>query len=81
MAILSRHLKNAYFLSELVFIFNLIKPRVTWEEGISTERLSRSDWPVAISVGNCLDCYERTQPIAGNTIFWTGVLVLYKKAS
>jgi hypothetical protein len=38
-----------------VFIVNLTKSRVTWEEK-STEELSRLDWLVGISVRHYHDC-------------------------
>lgn len=40
----------------LVFIVNLIPPRVTWQEGTLAEELPPSDWSVVMSVGDCYDC-------------------------
>lgn len=39
----------------LVLHINLTPSRVTWEE-ILNEELSRSDWSVCMSVGDCLNC-------------------------
>lgn len=42
---------------------------VTWEEGTSVEELSRSDWPVVMSVRNSLgDSSGRAQPTVGGLI-------------
>lgn len=52
----------------VIFIINLTQPRVSWEEGTSTEKLPKSDWPVAMSVNDCLDwsLMWRTQPTVGS---------------
>ena len=41
-------------MSWLVFV-NLIQARAVWEEVISTEKMSPSDWPVGKSWGHFLD--------------------------
>lgn len=42
------------FLSKLtvrtVSTVTFMEPRVTWQEGLSTKKFPRSDWPVAMSV-------------------------------
>jgi hypothetical protein len=37
------------------FIVTLTQANITWEDGISIEGFLRSNWPVAMSVRNCLD--------------------------
>lgn len=39
----------------LVFTVSLTQTSVTWEERVSVEELPVSDWPLGMSVGNCLD--------------------------
>lgn len=50
-------LEGWFVLLLLLFLFlvNLTQAWVIWEEGISTEELSLSDWPIGKSVGVCLD--------------------------
>lgn len=40
----------------------------------------RSDWPVVMSVGDCLDCWLKwAQPTMGNTMPWAGGPEMYRK--
>lgn len=67
----------------VVHLANLAQPKVTWEEGLSIEELSQSDWPVDMSVRNHPDwlLIRRAQPTMWRHHSYVGGPGLCHKAS